>query len=129
MFTNDFQIQPTFEQLNITYNEQLRISKQIYYSTFMNVWIKLIQQIDREEKRNNFSNIQKRLFKYLILHDLAESILTYHYMYQNDIEVFDWYSIFKIDVWLNKYNKYKIEIVQILKIYGIDLLNKTITLN
>lgn len=89
----------------------------------------LFNQVDLDEKRNNFSTKYRSILDLQIAIDLAETMFTYQY-FQLDVDTtldtYPIYELFDTDLYRHKYYDSYVDIVAIFKLYGFDILKKTV---
>lgn len=124
MFADIFLDTP--EVININLILEVREIKHQLYLKYKNMIVTRLANVDKDERLNNFSTKGRLVFDYMLVIELGELMRYYIYLNENDVE-FDVFSYFDTDKWLAKYRQKGIDIVYILKQYGINILNKTIS--
>ena len=99
------------------------------YNTYFSKLDMIYHLINKDEKINNFSTRWRNVIELQIAIGFAETLYTLQY-YQLDVDKeLDTFSIFNqidINLILVKYRNSWVDIIALFKLYGFDIINKTV---
>lgn len=89
-------------------------------------------QVDVDERRNNFSIKYRTILELQIAIDFAELMFTYQYFQldiDKDLDYYPIYELFDTELLRQKYRNSFVDIVSLFKLYGFNIINKTVDYN